>query len=263
MSVISVNDVALNYREMGSRQNPTIVFAHALLWDCEVFDRLMTELADDFYIIAVDVHGHGRSGYRTTMSLEEMTEDYYRLITQLDLSQVIWVGFSIGGMLGMRLAVAHPEIIAGLILIATSARLDPIPIREQTWKLWQLFRDGHREDIADPALAYFFAQATYNNQPQLVEQHRQKLIAYQHVEGMFAAARAVFDRTDISEQIAAIKVPTLVLAGKEDPATLPVESEVIALRIPNAQLAILDHASHMLILEKPEAVTQIIREFLN
>lgn len=263
MPVINVNDVALNYRERGNRKHPTIVFAHALLWDAEVFDRLMTELADDFHLIAIDVHGHGQSGYRTSMSLEEMTEDCYRLITQLDLAKVIWVGFSIGGMLGMRLAVAHPELIAGLILIATTARLDPPAIREQTWKLWGMFHDGHREDIADAALSYFFAQATYRNHPQLVEHYRQKLIAYQDVKGMFAAARAVFDRHDISEQIAAITAPTLVLAGKEDPATSPVESALIAARIPNAQLAILDNASHLLILEKPEAVSQIISEFLH
>ena len=263
MSVIQINGVALGYREMGNRARPTIVFAHALLWDAAVFDRLLAELADDFHVIAVDVHGHGQSGYRAEMSLEAMAEDFHQLLRQLGLSEVIWVGLSIGGMLGMRLAIAHPEIIAGLILMATTARLDPAPVREQTWKLWEMFRAGHREDIADAALTYFFSPATYAQQPQLVKQHRQRLIAQQQAEGMFAASRAVFDRGDISQQLATIQAPTLVLAGADDLATPSTESELIASRIPNAQLAILENASHLLILEKPEAVTQIIKEFLS
>jgi len=262
MPVINVNGVALNYREQGNRNQRTIVFTHALLWGAEVFDHLVSEFANDFHIIVVDIHGHGDSGYRTPMTLEEMTDDYYQLVTKLDLSNVIWIGFSIGGMIGMRLALAHPEIIGSLVLIATTARLDPPQIREQTWKLWEMFRDGHREDIADAALQFFFAPATYKTQPQLVEHYRRQLIDFQNVEGMFEAARAVFDRNDIGDGIAAIKAPTLVIAGKDDTATSPVESEVIASRIPNAQVKIFDEANHMLVMEKPQEVTRIIREFL-
>ncbi len=262
MPVIHVNGVALNYRELGNRNQRTIVFSHALLWGSEVFDHLVTELVDDFHIILVDIHGHGNSGYRTPMTLEGMTDDYYQLLTKLDLSKVIWVGFSIGGMTGMRLALQHPEIIDSLILIATTARLDPPQIREQTWKLWEMFRDGHRASIADAALQFFFAPATYKNQPQLVEHYRHKLIDFKQVEGMFEAARAVFERNDIGDEIAVIKLPTLVIAGREDTATLPVESEVIASRISNAQIKIFDEANHMVVVEKQQEVARLIREFL-
>lgn len=262
MPVINVNGVDLNYRESGNRDKRTIVFAHALLWGSEVFDPLVSEFADDFHLIVVDIHGHGKSGYRTPMTLEEMTNDYHQLITKLGLSSVIWVGFSIGGMIGMRLALQRPEIIDSLILIATTARLDPPPLREQTWRLWEMFRDGHREDIADAALQFFFAPATYRNQPQLIERYRRQLIGFQNVEGMFEAARAVVDRNDISGQIDAIKARALVIAGKEDPAASPAEAELIASRIPNAQLAVIDEANHLLVVEKTQEVAHIIRRFL-
>ncbi|MDQ3686762.1 MAG: alpha/beta hydrolase [Acidobacteriota bacterium] len=262
MPVINVNDVALNYHEQGNRDRRTIVFAHALLWSSEVFDYLVSELEDDFHIIVVDIHGHGKSGYRTPMTLEEITDDYYHLLTKLDLSKVIWIGFSIGGMIGMRLALQHPEIIDSLILIATTARLDPPQIREQTWKLWEMFRDGHRASIADAALQFFFAPATYKNQPQLVEHYRHQLINFKQVEGMFEAARAVFDRNDIGDEISTIKAPTLVIAGKDDTATSPMESEVIASRIPNAQVKIFDEANHLLVVEKPQEVVRVMRDFL-
>lgn len=125
-----------------------------------------------------------------------------------------------------------------------------------------MLRDGHRESIADAALQFFFAPATYSDQPQLIKRYRNKIIDYQNVEGVFEAARAVFNRADVSDQIHAIKVPTLVIAGREDAATSPAESELIAARISNAQLKIIDDASHLLVLEKPYEVEQAIREFL-
>jgi 3-oxoadipate enol-lactonase len=262
MPVITINSVGLNYRDLGSHENRTIVLAHPMLFGSDVFDYLVSELVNDFHLILPDIHGHGQSGYRAPLTLDEMTANYYRLQTELNLTKVIWIGHSIGGMIGMRLALAHPEAIESLVLIATTARLDPPQLREQAWPLWEMFRAGHREDIVDAALQFNFAPATFRTQPQLIEYYRNKVIGYQNVEGVFEAVRAVFKRTDISDQINAIKAPTLVIAGKEDTAISPTESEVIASRIPNAQLALIDEAGHMLVVEKPEELTQIIREFL-
>jgi len=263
MPVIDVNGVALNYRELGSRDKRTIVFTHLVgLGGSEVFDHLVSELDGDFHMVTVDQHGHGQSGYRTPLTLEDMTADYYQLLTKLGLSKVIWVGYSIGGMIGMRLALAHPETIGSLVLIATTARCDPPPLREQTEQLWEMFRDGHGETIADAALPFFFASATYKNQPQLIEDARHKLIGHQNVTGVFEAARAALHRTDISDEIHAIKAPTLVIAGKDDVTATPAEAELMASRIPHAQLAVVDEASHLVVIEKPREVARLISEFL-
>ena len=262
MPVININGVGLNYREIGRRDNRTIVFAHPMLFGSEVFDHLASELVNDYHLILLDIHGHGESGYRTPLTLEEMAADYYHLLTKLDLTNVSWIGHSIGGKIGIRIALANPEAIDSLILIATTARLDPPQLRELAWPLWEMFRDGHREDIVDAALQFTFAPATHKNQPQLIEHYRNKVINYENAEGVFEAVSAVFNRTDLSDQINAIEAPTLVIAGREDSAMPPVESEFIASRIPNAQLAVIDEAGHMLVVEKPREVTQIIREFL-
>ena len=264
MTVIGINDVRLNYRELGSRDKHTVVFAHPVLFDSTAFAPLVSKLAPDFHLILLDIHGHGESGYRTPLMLEEMATDYYRLLTILDLPKVTWVGYSIGGMIGMRLALAHPEIIDSLILIATTARLDPPQLREQTWALWEMFSAGHREDIVDAALQFFFAAATLRSQPRLVAEYRDKITGYNQsqAEGIFEAARATFARSDISEQISAIKSPTLAIAGREDLLAPPSELELIASRIPNAQLAVIDDASHLLVAEKPQQVAQTVREFL-
>ena len=262
MTTINIKDVSLNYAEAGNSNNHTIVFAHPLLWGAEMFDSMISELAKDFHVVAVDIHGHGQSGYRDSLTLDDMTNDFYRLIEKLDLSSVTWFGYSIGGMLGMRLALAHPEKVDSLILMATNAHLDAPEIKQQTLQLWEMFRDGHRADIAEPALQFFFARKTYENQPELVERYRNKLVNFKEVSGMFAAALAVFERDDIGDKISAIKVPTLVIAGREDVTATPQEAEFIASSIPNAQLKIVEDANHLLAVEKSGEVLEIIRAFL-
>ncbi|MDQ3748922.1 MAG: alpha/beta hydrolase [Acidobacteriota bacterium] len=262
MPTINIKNVPLNYAEAGNSNNHTIVFAHPVLWGAEMFDSMISELAKDFHVVAVDIHGHGQSGYRNSLTLDDMTDDFYRLIEKLDLQNITWFGYSIGGMLGMRLALAHPEKVDSLILVATNARLDAPEIKQQTLQLWEMFRVGHRADIAESALQFFFAQKTFENQPELVELYRNKIANFKEVGGMFKAALAVLDRKDIGDKIGAINIPTLVVAGREDFSASPEEAQFIASRIPNAKLKIIEDANHLLAVEKPREVLEFIRVFL-
>lgn len=264
MPSININGVRLGYRMAGSPDKRAIVFAHPVLFGSGVFDALVSELSKDFHLVFLDIHGHGESGYRTPLTLEDMTSDYYQLLTRLGISKCIWLGYSIGGMLGMRMALTHPEAIDSLILIATAARPDPPQLREQTGALWEMFRDGYRENIIDLALPMFFAPATFTNQPHLVREWRNKVINYKPADGkgMFESAWSVLNRADISDQISGIKARTVVIAGKDDVLASPEEAELITSRIPDARLAIVEEASHLLVLEKPEEVAGVIRDFL-
>lgn len=118
-----------------SNSNRTIVFAHPLLWGAEMFESMISDLAKDFHVVAVDIHGHGQSGFRGSLTIDEMTEDFYELIKKPDLQSVVWFGYSVGGILGMRLALKHPETIDSLILMATEAHRDAPEIKAQTLQL--------------------------------------------------------------------------------------------------------------------------------
>ena len=264
MARIKINRTLLNYREVGNRTKPTIVLSHLVLFDSSVFNQLFLELGSNFHLIILDLHGHGESGYRSPLTLEEMAEDYFQLLTRLGISRFSWIGYSVGGMLGLRLVLQHPEAIESLILIAAIARLDPPELGQQTLALWQMFRDGHREDIVDAALRFLFAPATFEHRPELIATYRNKVTSYDQAQAqaIFEVVRSIFNRSDISEEIAAIQARTLVLGGKKDITAPPEELETIASRIPNATLAIVDDASHLLVVEQPQKVAQLIGEFL-
>ena len=262
MPILPINDVALRYRELGNRDSRTIVFAPSLLWSADTFSELLTELAKEYHLVIPDLHGHGASEYREAMTLEGMTDDFYVLLRTLGLPKVVWFGCSIGGMIGMRLALAHPDTLDSLVLMATSARLDPSTIKASTLHLWKMFRNGHREEIADPAMKLYFATRTYQAQPELIAKCRAELVRTKDANGMFAAALATFNRTDISSAIHRIKTRTLVIVGREDLAVTPAQGDFIAAQIPDAELKIIDDASHLVGIEKPLEIAKLVRDFL-
>jgi pimeloyl-ACP methyl ester carboxylesterase len=107
-----------------------------------------------------------------------------------------------------------------------------------------------------------FAQATFRTQPELVRRYRDWIINFPDAENVFQCVRAVFERTDITEFLPRIVVPTLAIAGREDPAAPPAELQIIAERIPNARLLVIEQANHLLPAEKPREVAEAIRGFL-
>ena len=142
MPIQTINDVALHYDESGNHSKPSLIFTGSLLFGAGGFDALIPMLENNFHIVRLDVHGHGQSGVRVPLILEEMAEDFYELLSRLDLREPVWVGHSIGGMLGLRIVCKHPDFFSALVLIAALARLDPPDLREQTWQLWEAFSRG-------------------------------------------------------------------------------------------------------------------------
>lgn len=262
MPARTINGVALHYREVGQRNKPPVVLLHTVLWGAEVFDQLISTLVTDFHLFVLDLHGHGESGYRTPLTIEDLVEDYAQLLKQLGLAKVIWIGYSLGSIIGMRLALHHPDLIARLVLIATNAHSDTSPVGQQAVQLWELFRAGQRATIIDAALQFFFAPATYQTQPQLIAAYRHKALALQDVEGMYQTALASFQRNSVIDQLPTLQAPTLIIAGRADAMATPSEATELATLIPQARAVIIEDASHLLLVEKPEAAAQTISDFL-
>lgn len=262
MATHHVNGISLGVHEFGKRTDRTLVFAPPLLWDATYFTAMIGDLSRDFHVVALDLHGHGESGYRRHMTLEGMTEDLHALLSKLNLDQVAWLGCSVGGMIGMRMALAHPQSISSLLLMCTTARLDPPEIKAATSKLWDLFLDGHRDDIADAALTYFFAHKTFRNNPAMIARHRQALLEFTEVQGMYEAAQAAFERVSIGDAIKRIHVPTLVIAGSDDVTAPPAQAQFIAAQIPTARIEIIPDANHLVAIEQPATIAALVRAAL-
>lgn len=262
MPRILLNHVTIGYRELGERTRPTIVFAHPMLWGPDAFPEFLDGLARDFHVIAFDIHGHGASGVYPGMTLDSMADDFQAALEQLGAVNVTWMGVSVGGMLGMRLALQSPRRISRLILMSTTAQLDPPPLREATYGLWKRYRDGERGPVADLALPFFFSPATMRDQPELVAAARREMAEAGDMSAAFEAALAVFDREGLDDRIGEIAAPTLILQGEDDPMTGPAQAEFMASKIRGAELTILKEANHLFPVEKPAETLARVRRFL-
>src|SRR3954449_5018495 len=125
MPTLQVNRATLWYEEHGSGPE-TVVFAHGLLWSGRMFDAQVAELADRFRCVTFDFRGQGRSevtagGY----DMDTLAGDAAALIEALGCAPCHFVGLSMGGFIGMRLAARRRELVRSLVLMETSADTEP------------------------------------------------------------------------------------------------------------------------------------------
>ena len=116
------------------------------------------------------------------------------------------------------------------------------------------------EAIADAVLALWFTPRTHRDAPALVSEYRAMMVSAER-EGYAGCCEALAD-WDPGDELAAIRAPTLVLAGSEDPATPPAQGEAIQARIRGARMSVLAGAGHLANLEQPEAFTQLLLDHL-
>ncbi|HXF05784.1 MAG TPA: alpha/beta fold hydrolase [Blastocatellia bacterium] len=258
-----VNGATLYYEEHGTGPE-TLVFAHGLLLSGRMFEAQVQALREEYRCITFDFRGQGwsevtASGY----DMDTLTEDAAALVRELDAAPCHFIGLSMGGFVGMRLAIRYPELIRSLILLNTSA--DPEP-RENIRRyrmlnvIALLFGFGL---VAPTVMPILFGQKFLTDPARTPEQElwRERLLKNNR-RGIFRAVKGVISRQGIADQLPRIRVPTLILAGEQDVATPPMKSQEIHERIMGSQLVVIPGAGHSSPIEEPEAVTKAIKDFL-
>lgn len=262
MAKIKTNGAELYHERSGSGE--PLLLVPGLMFSGESWRDQVDALSGEYECITMDLRGQHRSpatddpdGY----DLWNQAEDVHGLIGQLGIAPVHYAGLSMGGMIGMRIALTHPEDLRDLILIDTSAR----PEKPENVALYQAMRQVMEQGDAEavlPALPpVFFADAYIADHADKVEAWLQTLRDGDHM-GFVKASRAVDDREDVTARLAEIDLPTLVLHGGED-AAIPVENaRSLAAGIPGATFQLVDGAGHQSNMDHPMEVTAAIRAFL-
>jgi pimeloyl-ACP methyl ester carboxylesterase len=260
MPRILTNGVELHYEEAGHGPQ-TIVFAHGLLMSGRMFDAQVAALSDRYRCITFDFRGQGQSavpagGYDMTT----LTEDTAGLIRALSAAPCHFVGLSMGGFIGMRLAVRNPELLRSLVLMATTAGSEPHWLRYHLLRL--VARWFGPAAIAGRVVPILFGQKFVADpaRAELRRAWRQRLMSNDRI-GSARAARGVIGRPGFEKYLACIALPTLVLVGAEDTATPPEKSCFLHEHIADSCLRILPSGGHSLSIEEPEAVNEALRTF--
>jgi pimeloyl-ACP methyl ester carboxylesterase len=190
-------------------------------------------------------------------------EDAVALIEQLSCAPCHFLGLSMGGFIGLRLAARRPELLQSLILLETSA--DPEP-REHVAKYRQLtlvarwFGLGL---VVDRVMPVMFGRTFLTNPARALERREWRhRMGGNHRLGITRATTGVITRKGIESEIGRIQVPTLILVGDEDVAVPLVHSQRLHERIAGSHLEIIPLAGHTSTVEEPTAVNSAIIDFL-
>jgi 3-oxoadipate enol-lactonase len=237
-----------------------VVLAHALGLDLSMWDGLAAHLAATRAVLRYDQRGHGGSAvppgpYR----LDDLVDDAARVIREWGRGPVVFVGLSMGGMVGQGLAIRHPELVKGLVLANTTAKYP-----EAAQAMWSQriasVEQGGLEAIAAMAMERYFTAAFRAQQPEAAAAQRATLLRTD-AAGYAAGCRAVA-AVDWLGELPRIACPALVIVGAHDIGAPPSMGQAIADGIPGAELVTLDEASHISVIEQPARFAAAVDGFL-
>ncbi len=205
----------------------------------------------DRRVIALDLPGHGRSpgpGRRTIAAYRDVLRDF---VDALGLGRFVLVGHSMGGAIALDYARLFPERVAGLGLVATSARLRVAPA----------ILDGIRTDFAattEQMMGWMVGADFPANARRLAIKRLQESDP-EVLHGDFVAC----DAFDLRAEVDGLAVPATIIVGEADQMTPPKFSQSLHASLPNSELHRVPKAGHMVQLEQPDMVTDLLIRFID
>ncbi len=257
---IAVNGVNLAVDVRG--RGPALLFIHGYPLDHSIWEHPLTQL-EGWMRIAPDLRGMGQSdapdlGY----SMATYAEDLLALLNTLGVDRVVLCGLSMGGYVAFEMLRRAPDRVRGLVLMDTRAEADSPEGRKARDAAAVMAREGGAKAIAESMLPKLLAEGTATEQPALVERIR-RMMESTPVAGILGAIGALRDRPDSTPLLAGLAgVPTLVMVGEEDRITPKEQAQRMADAIRGARLAVVPGAGHLPPVERPEAATAVLAEFL-
>jgi pimeloyl-ACP methyl ester carboxylesterase len=256
MGSVAVAGRTIRYRTVdggAARTGQRVLYVHGTGCSGEVWAPHMAAIADAHTPVAIDLPGHGGSSGTGFRGVADYTYFVVELAKALGWSRFVAVGHSMGGAIALLTALYHADMLEGLVLVDTGARLRVHP---------SLLR-GAREAAETgrvPATdrAWGYSSAT----PQSVVDAVQALT--DPTDPWVTYGDWIADDTfDVMSRVQDIRVPTLALCGADDRLTPVKYHQFLAARIPGCRLTIIDRAGHWVFWEQPEAFTRAVRAFLD
>jgi len=226
------------------------VLIHGTGCSADAWRYQILDLSRAFEVVAADLPGHGGSDPVPDPSVERYATTVEALLQRLGRRKVFLAGHSMGGAVALQVALDRPDLLKGLILVATAAYLDTLALTPDIL-LWAIAALPHKfkgmffsDLVTDEGLAIARADV--------------RRCSLETVLGDFAACR----RFDFRQRLRRLVMPTLILCGTEDLITPPHYSERLHQEIAGSSLVLVEKAGHMLPLECPARVNQAIRGFV-
>ncbi|MBW2053914.1 MAG: alpha/beta fold hydrolase [Deltaproteobacteria bacterium] len=265
MTVVKVNNVNLNYEQMG--EGEAVIFLHGYTGSTQDWRNQMPLVAQNYRATAVDHRGHGKSeapAAEDDYSIKTFSEDIYALLGALNINKCCLVGHSMGGFMSLQFVLDHPEMVKALVLVDTSSGSYDTPpgYAELRAKLDELARTKGLEAAFEyDAENNPMRVERFKNHPEQREISRQKVLSTS-VDGYIYVARTFRKWPPVTDRLNEIKVPTLIFWGEED-TPFTESSQAMKEAISEAELITVPGVGHNPHEEAPAIFNEALMNFLS
>ncbi len=264
MPKVFANGINIYYEEHGDPKNPLLILIGGLTRDHTIWSEVLKqEEIKQFRAIIYDNRGSGQTDQpEGPYSCELFANDLDALMEKLHVSSATIVGHSMGGFVAQYLAAFHPQRVARLVLCSTCIRQSAECIEYLNSRLDLCRRKVPIEQIVQTALPWLYTShfLTEDRARQIIE--GVKLMPFPQTYHALEAQIMACIQHDSRAILSLITVPTLVLTGKEDRLMTPDTCKELAAQLPSGIFIELAGAAHMIQMEKPKELCQIIRDFI-
>jgi 3-oxoadipate enol-lactonase len=259
---ITANGINVSHLDEGTSTGVPLIFIHGFPFNKEMWTSQLTTLSDNHRCIAYDVRGHGGSeAGAAQFGIPQFADDLFSFMDALKIDKAIVVGLSMGGYIALHAIEKNAGRIAGLILCDTQCTADTQEGRDKRKKTIAFIQKNGLEVYTEESLKNLFAPASLQSKKEEVSFIKNTILNTKP-DNICLTLQALADRQEKCTILKDIKVPVLILVGKEDKITSPEAAEKMHREIKGSEMGIIDGAGHLSNLENPEEFNESIRSFL-
>ena len=256
----NANGITINYQLDGPEDAPVLVFSNSLATSLAMWNDQVERLKDRFRILRYDNRGHGATPVTEgPYTIGLLAQDLLGLLDVLGIEKVSYCGLSKGGMVGQWLGINASHRLNKLIVSNTASYF---PNKEMWRERIDMATNDGIPAIAEASIGRWFT-------PGYLERADTKptidfvraFILETNKDGYLSSSVAIRDM-DFRDELKQIDVPTLVIIGEKDPATIPEYGELIAASVPGAKTFVVPDAAHLSNIEQPDIYTKALLDFL-
>ena len=252
----------LNVFLHGNPTNTPIIFVHGFPYDHSMWNAQVEALSGKYYCIVYDVRGLGTSHVGDgQFTMEMFVDDLEIIVNELRLQKAVLCGLSMGGYISLRASEKMQEKFHSLILCDTKSIADDNEGKLKRAAAIRQINSGEFDEFIESFVLNCFGNKFVKEDKAefraVVERSKKNSPV-----GVKGCLLAMLSRTDTTQSLSKIDIPTLIICGSEDKLSPPDIMKSMSGQIPNSEFILVKDAGHMTPIEAPEFVNKAVKDFL-